>query len=136
MNKLLLGAFLGLILIGCSKDEKIEQPAVDVKSQYQENIQKKVDLAKSEINIPESMGSPEIALCAAASMKIGQGIGVYRVWVNALDERYTKIYPSKSKEEIEAYISERIDDKLQKLRRDGLDTQVAFSKFYNLNCKN
>ena len=52
---MLLGAFLGLILIGCSKEEKIEQPAVDVKSQYQENIQKKVDLAKSEIRIVSKM---------------------------------------------------------------------------------
>lgn len=136
MNKVIL-IIVFAILVGCSdKKDSASFENSNIKSEYIKNTQKQVDVAKSEVVIPTNIGSPELATCAAASMKIGKGIGVYKVWVDALSSRYSKTYPEKSRAEIEQYTSDRISDKLNYLKSNGYETQEAFVKYYELNCKN
>ena len=122
--------------VGCSdNDQNSLQVDKEKLAAYDKKMQEKVDLVKSETNIPTNMGTPEVALCAAASMKIGQGIAIYKVWTGELSARYRKIYSDKSETEIEKYTSERITDKLDSLKEQGYSTPEAFLKFYKLNCK-
>lgn len=137
MNKIFfLSVFFSLSMLGCSKSDDIEKvESSNAKIEYQKNLQQQVDVAKSGVKIPENMGSPEMALCAASAMKNGQGIGVYKVWVNELNSRYQKNYPEKTKTEIDQYTSERIEDKLNSLKSKGYATQTAFLEFYKVNCQ-
>lgn len=76
----------------------------------------------------------DTAVCTAAAMK-SQRYNVYEVWVTELKNRYTLIFPNKSKNEIDEYTSERVLDKRRWLERKGYSTKPAFLKFYDMNCK-
>lgn len=125
-----------LCLTGCSKKEEkgqAGQQGISDLNKYAED--QKVE-AKKTINIDPKMDIVNLAKCTAASMKIGQGIGVYKVWTEELTRRYGKIYPNKSTKELDEYVGERITDKLRSLNESGFDSQQAFSKYYDMNCKN
>lgn len=83
----------------------------------------------------EKMGSPEMALCTAAALKAGHGSEIYSMWFDALTERYTKTYPSKTADEIERYVDERVMDKKHNLESKGIDSPQAFYNYYQLNCE-
>lgn len=76
----------------------------------------------------------DTAVCTAAAMK-SQRYNVYEVWVTELKNRYTLIFPNKSKNELDEYTSERVLDKRRWLERKGYSTKPAFLKFYDMNCK-
>lgn len=85
-------------------------------------------------NDGSKMGTPEMAKCAAAALKIE--LELWKKWQSAVQDRYSIIYKeSKSPEEIEAYTYERIMDKKRALQRQGYDSKKAFQKYFSLNCE-
>ncbi len=78
----------------------------------------------------------DMVRCTAAVMRAGMGIELYRKWTKALEQRYSKMYKSKTAKEVDAYISERILDKRAELQRQGMQTTAALKRYYDLNCKN
>lgn len=80
------------------------------------------------------LSTPDVALCAAAAMKSGQGFALYKKWVDALEARYKTIYPNLTAKESDAYTAERVLDKKRVLERKGIETAAAFKKFYLDNC--
>lgn len=133
MRKLILVISI-LTLIGCEKssDKAVESKNKSELNAYAENQK---DSASKTIKIDPKMDIADLATCTAASMKIGQGIGVYKVWTEELTRRYGKIYSDKSASDLENYVGERITDKLKYLRSKGMDTQNSFLNFYDANCK-
>ena len=81
-----------------------------------------------------SLDVVDTAVCTAAAMK-SQRYKVYEVWVMELKNRYSLIFPNKSKSELDDYTLERVLDKRRWLERKGYSTKPAFLKFYNMNCK-
>lgn len=151
--------FLFLIfgLVGCSdKSENLgaEQAAVNAVNEanailekdsdqtnneaisaYREKIEQQKNEASSKVDIQKDMDIVEVVKCTAAVMKSGQGIGIYKVWVGELTKRYSLIYPDKSPDYIDSYISERVSDKLEYLKSKGLDSTLSFKKYYQQNCE-
>ncbi|ENU80008.1 hypothetical protein F975_01760 [Acinetobacter sp. ANC 3789] len=125
-----------LSLNGCSKTEKSKPIDQKQGSDLNKYAEEQKDKAAKIVNINPKMDIVNLAKCTAASMKIGQGIGIYKVWTEELTNRYRKIYPDKSVSELDSYVGERITDKLRSLRESGFDSQQAFSKYYDMNCKN
>lgn len=135
MKNLFFYGLITLMLVGCDQSkEKTEDN--EHKSAFTNYITDKKDIAKKSIKIDPKIDIVDLTICTAASMKIGQGIGVYQVWTEELINRYRKTYPNKSESELDNYVSERIDEKLRYLKSKGLDSQISFAKFYDLNCKN
>ena len=80
------------------------------------------------------LDTPEMVTCAAAAMKSGQRISVYKVWVKALDERYKRMRPNMSAKERDSYTADRVMSKVRALQARGLSTAPAFRQFYDTNC--
>ena len=135
MKKLIICGFITLTLAGCGNKAPDKNQSEKQKSELNQSADKQKNIASQSTKIDPKMDIVDLATCTAASMKIGQGIGVYKVWTEELTNRYRKTYPSKSESEISNYVSERIDDKLRYLKSKGLDSQISFTKFYDLNCK-
>ncbi|TVT78615.1 hypothetical protein [Acinetobacter colistiniresistens] len=133
MKKILL-IVLAFSLFGCEKPDN-EKTLEQARNDLSGHIEAKNAQDKSATQIDPNMDIVELAICTAASMKIGEGIGVYRAWTEELTRRYKKTYPTKSQADVENYVSERIDDKLRYLKGKGLDTKQSFSKYYRENCK-
>ncbi|WP_336916594.1 hypothetical protein [Acinetobacter modestus] len=91
-------------------------------------------LANAKIVPKTTLDVVDTAVCTAAAMK-SQRYNVYDVWVTELKNRYTLIFPNKSKNELDEYTSERVLDKKRWLERKGYSTKPAFLKFYDMNCK-
>ncbi len=128
MRKLIICGFIALVLVGCNKNEsELNQPKQQ-KSELNQYADKQKNIASQSTKIDPKMDIVDLATCTAASMKIGQGIGVYKVWTEELTNRYRKTYPNKSESELDNYVSERIDDKLRYLKSKGLDSH--FRKTY------
>jgi len=128
IKKLLLIFSMGLFLFGCSKQDTEDAHPVLAQA---DNIHP----SESTVKIPKNLDVVEIAKCTAAAMKAGQGIELYRPWADELTRRYSKIYPEKSKSEIDNYTTERILDKRRYLESLGISTPVGFYKFYKQNCE-
>ena len=79
-----------------------------------------------------TMGTPEVAKCSAAALKID--MKTWKQWYVALEKRYSIIYSDKSKEELEAYTTERVMDKKKALNRNGIDSKRAFKNYFDINC--
>lgn len=131
--KKLLGVFFILALYGCSDTKEVESDP-EIKAKYEQKIKEKID-ANPKINIPSSMDVVDIAVCTAAAMKAGQGIELFRPWADTLTARYKKIYPNKSPEELDSYVTERMSDKRKYLESTGISTSAGFYKFYKQNCE-
>lgn len=121
---------LGLAFIIWAMSDKSEPPQT-THVVAPENKVKNVD----ENSLAMKMDIVDLANCTAASMKMGNGISFYQKWADVLHVRYQKISPSKSFDEIDKYTSERIIDKKKGLERKGIQSQQAFTDYYNLNCK-
>ncbi|WP_335953696.1 hypothetical protein [Acinetobacter higginsii] len=119
---------------GCEKPNN-EKTLEQAQKEFSNHVEDQKQKAETTTLIDPKMDIVDLAVCTAASMKIGEGIGVYRVWTDELTRRYKITYPAKSESEIESYVGERIDDKLKYLRGKGLENQQSFSKFYRENCK-
>lgn len=79
-----------------------------------------------------SMGTPEMAKCSAAALKVD--MKTWKKWYAALEKRYSLIYSDKSKKELESYTIERAMDKKKALNRDGIDSKRAFKNYFDKNC--
>lgn len=80
------------------------------------------------------MGTPEMAKCAAAALKIEKKL--WTDWYDALHSRYLIIYKdTKSPKQIESYTIERVMDKKLKLNRLGIDSKRGFKDYFDMNCK-
>lgn len=75
----------------------------------------------------------DTALCTAAAYK--QDFKTFTLWSTELNNRYTLIFPQKTKDEIDSYTTERIQDKKRALERKGFSTKPALQKYYQMNCK-
>lgn len=124
-----------LLITGCSNKENEKQQESKENSELNKYAESQKVAASKTTSIDPNMDIIDLAKCTAASMKIGQGIGVYKVWTQELERRYAKIYKDKSSKEIESYAGERISDKLKSLKDSGLETQQSFLNYYNTNCK-
>lgn len=113
-------------------NDKVNTEAI---STYRENIEQQKNEASSKVYIPKDMDIVEVVKCTSAVMKSGQGIGIYKVWVGELTKRYALIYPDKSSDYIDGYVSERVSDKLEYLKSKGLDSTLSFKKYYQQNCE-
>lgn len=81
------------------------------------------------------LGITDLAICTAAAMKSGYGIQTFTDWSETLEKRYHSIYPNLNAKELDLYTSERIKDKLNYLKRNGILTSFKFKEFYDNNCK-
>ncbi len=78
------------------------------------------------------MSTPSMAKCSAAALKIEMNL--WKKWYSATKTRYSIIYKDKSEKELEAYTLERIMDKKNALKRDGIDSKRAYKNYFENNC--
>ena len=79
------------------------------------------------------MGTPEMAKCAAAALKIEMKL--WKKWHSATEARYAIIYKGKkTPKQIESYTFERIMDKKKRLNSQGIDSKRAYKSYFNNNC--
>ncbi|HGH3636101.1 TPA: hypothetical protein ACJK7C_002806 [Acinetobacter baumannii] len=134
---LFIGFFLLSVLlniIGGDNNNSSTDTLARVSNQENSDTQTAVQTKEEVVQKAETkLDSVEMANCAAAALK-SQEVEVFSKWFNALEQKYTVIYPDKSKKEIEAYTDERIMDKKKRLQNNGYDSKPAFNKYYQLNC--
>ncbi|MPW44795.1 hypothetical protein [Acinetobacter guerrae] len=136
MKRIILSAVLVLGLVGCNKETEISKNENKSNSELNKYAEQQRQEAAKQVTINPKKDIVEVARCTAASMRMGQGIGIYKVWTEELKSRYGKIYPQKGDAELEAYTGERITDKLEDLRNMGLDSTQSFYDYYKTNCLN
>ena len=134
---LFIGFFLLSVLLNIiggdnnnSSTDTLARVSNQENSDTQTAVQTKVEVVQKA---ETKLDSVEMANCAAAALK-SQEVEVFSKWFNALEQKYTVIYPDKSKKEIEAYTDERIMDKKKRLQNNGYDSKPAFNKYYQMNC--
>ncbi|EMF5518820.1 hypothetical protein QFX42_003268 [Acinetobacter baumannii] len=134
---LFIGFFLLSVLlniIGGDNNNSSTDTLARVSNQENSDTQTAVQTKEEVVQKAETkLDSVEMANCAAAALK-SQEVEVFSKWFNALEQKYTVIYPDKSKKEIEAYTDERIMDKKKRLQNNGYDSKPAFNKYYQMNC--
>lgn len=75
----------------------------------------------------------DFLICTAATLKTGP-VEKYVKWADALNARYSRIFPDKTKQQIQEYTHERVLDKRDYLERKGVISKPANEAFYKKNC--
>lgn len=76
----------------------------------------------------------DFLICTAATLKTGP-VEKYVKWADALNARYTRIFPDKTKQQVQDYTNERVLDKRDYLERKGIVSKPANEDFYKKNCE-
>lgn len=134
MKRIVVLGIIAIALTGCGKKET-ENNSEQANQSAKSYLEDQKNEAKKSVNINPNMDIVQLAVCTAASMKIGQGVGVYKVWTEELINRYHKAHPEMSENDLESYSSQRIDDKLRFLKDKGINSEQSFIDYYESNCK-
>lgn len=125
--------FMAAVLPKCFMDtaDEASQPIVStqpvVAAQPSSQPVKEGYADRSDLDITDFL------ICTAATLKTGP-VEKYVKWADALNARYSLIYPDKTLQQIQSYTTERVLDKRRYLQGKGIISKPANEDFYKKNC--